>query len=250
MSSPSTPPRAGRRFSTRDTNGIDDLSTLIARLPRRCPRGRRRSGTRRSRRCAPFDGHRAVAAERAVGQADRRPEPDLARRQVEREVRVVGAAGGEVAARRSTRPSPRRRPPRARRSSSPGTTGPRLSRKRWPGTPSEIPISSSVTSSALTASTVPPIVIASRPLMLGEAAVGGLALGQLRHPRPQPAGPLLRDQRHHVAVRDVDHDVAVAVEAAGGVGVELARLPVVAGPRLPGQRRVGRVDADAVDVGA
>jgi hypothetical protein len=37
MSSPSAPPRASRRFSTRDTNGIDDFRTLIepvATLPR------------------------------------------------------------------------------------------------------------------------------------------------------------------------------------------------------------------------
>ena len=52
---------------------------------------------------------------------------------------------------------------------SPGTMGPRLTGNRWPGTPSEIPISSPYTSSALTASTVPPIVIAVRPLMFGEA---------------------------------------------------------------------------------
>jgi len=53
--------------------------------------------------------------------------------------------------------------------SSLGTTGLRFRLNRWPGTPSEIPTSSPRTSSALTASTVPPIVIAASPVMLGEA---------------------------------------------------------------------------------
>ncbi len=134
-------------------------------------------------------------------------------------------------------------------SSSPGTTGPRLSRNRWPGTPSESPISSSF--DQLRVDHVDGAADRDRaePVDVGRGAVGRLALDELGHPGAQPAGALLGDQRHDVAARDVDHDVAVAVEAAGGVRVELARLPVVARPRLPGERRVGRVDADAVDVG-
>ena len=71
---------------------------------------------------------------------------------------------------------------------SPGTTGPRLSANRWPGTPSETPTSSLCTSSAFTASTVPPTVMAVRPLTLGEALYAGWpSTGTVTRPRSQPA---------------------------------------------------------------
>jgi hypothetical protein len=50
------------------------------------------------------------------------------------------------------------------------------------------------------------------------------------------------------ALRHVEDDVAVAVQAAGRVGIELAASPVVAVPGLPDEGRVVRVDADALDV--
>ena len=46
---------------------------------------------------------------------------------------------------------------------------------------------------------------------------------------------------------DVDDDVAVAVEAAGRVVIDVALMPDLAVPRLPDQRRIRGIDADALD---
>jgi len=51
-----------------------------------------------------------------------------------------------------------------------------------------------------------------------------------------------------VALRDMQHDVAVPVEAAGAVPVHFARRPGVAIPGFPDQRRVFGIDADAIDI--
>ncbi len=64
---------------------------------------------------------------------------------------------------------------------------------------------------------------------------------------PDPAGPLPRDDRGLVLRRDVDDDVTRLVQPAGVVLVEIAFGPAGAGPGLPDQRRVARIDADAGD---
>ena len=46
---------------------------------------------------------------------------------------------------------------------------------------------------------------------------------------------------------DVQHDVPVAVEPAGAVAVDITLAPGLAVPRLPHKRRMGRIDADALD---
>src|SRR5205085_4480019 len=78
----------------------------------------------------------------------------------------------------------------------------------------------------------------------------GLEVG-LDHAGPQPAGALLQLlRRSGVRAGHVENDVAVLVQAAGVVVVDLARRPAGAVPRLPDQRRVARVDADALDATA
>ena len=77
--------------------------------------------------------------------------------------------------------------------------------------------------------------------------VEGLPFLGLGDARPHPAGAHLLDDRRDMARRQVDHDVAVAVQAAGGVAIEVADLPVRARPRLPGERRPGRIHSDALD---
>ena len=188
----------------------------------------------------------APSASRTAG-----PEPDLAGREVEREVLVVGAAGREVADPRPLVPAlvvahleHRRRVGR--------DDGTALEREPLAGDrPRRRPTSSSGPASAFTASTVPPMVIAREARDAGRGAVRRLALVRsvTTRARSQPAR-CFAIERRRVALRDVDDDVAGAVEAARRVGVELARLPVVAGPRLPRERRVRGVDADALDVGS
>src|SRR4029077_318732 len=53
-------------------------------------------------------------------------------------------------------------------------------------------------------------------------AVGRLIGFWLEYARPQPACPLLLDDRDAVALRDMEHDVAVPVEAARSVPVDFA----------------------------
>ncbi len=48
--------------------------------------------------------------------------------------------------------------------------------------------------------------------------------------------------------RQVDHDITASVETPGVVVIEEAGHPVRPVPRLPPQRRIGRIDADTVDL--
>src|SRR4051812_14790092 len=59
---------------------------------------------------------------------------------------------------------------------------------------------------------------------------------------------LVRDQRGRVGGGDVHDDVACSIEPTGLVALELARCPAVRGPRLPHERWIPRIDADALDV--
>ena len=75
-----------------------------------------------------------------------------------------------------------------------------------------------------------------------------LTLARGEHAGAHPSGPDRIDDRDLVRARDVDHDVAGPVEPARRVTFDVAPTPVVARPRLPHQRRVDRVDADALDL--
>ncbi len=78
--------------------------------------------------------------------------------------------------------------------------------------------------------------------------VGRLVGFWLEHARPQPSGTLLLDDGDRVALRDMEHDVAVSVEAARAVSIDFARRPCEAIPGFPDQRRVLGIDAHALDV--
>ncbi len=79
-------------------------------------------------------------------------------------------------------------------------------------------------------------------------AVCRLALHGLEHAGADPAGAGLVDDGCDVARWDVELDVTVPVQAAGLIGLDFARRPVLTVPGLPGERRVVGVHADALDV--
>ena len=70
----------------------------------------------------------------------------------------------------------------------------------------------------------------------------------LEHAGADPAGRVLSMTDATWVDRDVELDVTVPVQAAGLIGLDLARRPVLTVPGLPGERRVVRVHADALDV--
>jgi hypothetical protein len=77
--------------------------------------------------------------------------------------------------------------------------------------------------------------------------VPGLAGGGPHQPGPEPVRPLRAEGERGMGHGHVQDDVAVAVQAAGGVAVDTAGQPHLAGPHLPRERRVPGVDADALD---
>lgn len=77
--------------------------------------------------------------------------------------------------------------------------------------------------------------------------VEGLAAQRFGDPAADPAGFVAAVAGEHVPAGYVEHDVAGPVETTGAVAVDLAGLPAVLGPGLPDQRRLARVDTDAVD---
>ncbi|MDQ1028086.1 hypothetical protein QF035_005668 [Streptomyces umbrinus] len=77
--------------------------------------------------------------------------------------------------------------------------------------------------------------------------VEGLVGQRFGDPAAQPAGLLSAGAGEGVPAGDVQDDLAGPVQAAGAVPVDLALGPAVLGPRLPDQRRLPRVHADAVD---
>src|SRR5262249_40137785 len=81
-------------------------------------------------------------------------------------------------------------------------------------------------------------------------AVDRLVLLGFGDARAQPAGAHTVHKGRFVPPRQVHHDRARLVQAAGLVAADRALHPVLAVPRLPDQRRPLRVDADSVDATA
>lgn len=86
---------------------------------------------------------------------------------------------------------------------------------------------------------------------LGPADRGGLGVERLArrrfgHPAAQPARPAPGDHRGGLPGGHEHHHLTGPVEAAGGVGAGLAGDPPHAVPDLPDDRRLPRVDADAL----
>ena len=191
--------------------------------------------------------HRAVLADRPVGEPHDRAELDPAGRRVDHRVRRRPRCSRRSRRRSARSASRHRRRPRAAAAGSRRAPVRGAGSNRCAGTPSDVPSTSPGTSSACTAATVAPTAATSTDDRVGELEYAvPCSGGSTIRARSQPA--------RRPPTSDVDvpgwqvHDhLARLVEAAGGVAVDGARRPAVLGPGLPEQRRAGRVDADAVD---
>ncbi|RPK62978.1 hypothetical protein EES44_16130 [Streptomyces sp. ADI96-15] len=187
-----------------------------------------------------------VLAQGAVALADRGAEGDLAGGAVQGDVRVVGAGGGEV---RDDLPVV---PALVRGGLEQHGRGVRDD--RGVGEPQPLAGQAGGLAQRLVAHGlgVHGAGGAADRVRLGGAdggggGVEGLAGQRLGDPAAHPAGLVAAVAGEDVALGQVEHDVAGAVEAAGAVPVDLAGLPAVLRPRLPGERGLARVDTDTVD---
>ena len=134
-----------------------------------------------------------------------------------------------------------------RRGPSPRTGAARAA-NRCPGTPSDSPSASSRTVSACTAAAVPPTVNASADRTVRRGAVERLPGRGVGDPAAQPAGALLAPMRERVCPPGTCRTTSPGrlSPPVPSRSTSQARQPSL-GPGLPHQRRLPRVDADAVD---
>ena len=174
MSSPSMPPRASFRFSTVDTTGIADLSTVSARaatLPA-APPPVRYSSTRMKRSLpgvAPYR-RRLPSGWRIAG--PNRISPFVPSTMKWRSSGPLAAKSSTCVQSSHAGAPPVPLPPETASlaGSSVDSTGFWRTSKRWPVVPSETPTSSFRTTYALTAAAVPPTVIELAALTVGDAS--------------------------------------------------------------------------------
>jgi hypothetical protein len=238
--SPSTPLVAGRRFSTRDTYGIDERRTLIARgaIP-----AQPEVGT--------LGRDRAAASQSRIGETDGGTQPDLAGHGVEREMPVIRTGIGEVV---DESPVLRLRV----RVVAHADLEDRRDVARHDGA------SSCQVHTAGDALRHPEVIDVdelgvdgldrsadgerNEPRDRRRCAVRGDIGIRLGHSRPDPAGTLAVNDVCLVRTGHMDDDVAVAIEPARLVVIEFAGHPLVTVPGLPGERRTIRIHPDTLDV--